>query len=167
MDVTLLAPDSPLPVDRGYAMAMIVNVFKGRREVAVHLFRGAWDPAEEADYPWDALIGPPLEDQPGDAGNVAGSRRVLLESFTDAERRQVAAFLQSTYAGRVLAVHSCPLEFPIPAGLTALSDVPPGKTVGRIDFGRIKACTLPFAVCGLYDLAQHKPLVEAQEDGIG
>lgn len=161
MKVTLLMPDTHLPVERAFSLSMTVRVFKGRRDVDIHLFRASWDPEEEQAHDWDALIGPPLApDAPDDP---AGSRLVLLESFTRQERDSIAAFLAEQYKDRLEAIFSCPLSFPIPAGLVGLSQIRAGKGVGLVDFSRLRNYTLSIPLRGLYDLNQHKPIITVSE----
>ncbi len=161
MDVTLIPPDTELPVERAFSLSMTVRTFKGRRDVEIHLFRHAWDSAEEQAYDWDRLIGPPLS--PDASNDPAGSRLVLLESFTRAERDSIVAFLAKQYSDRLEAIFSRPLTFPIPAGLTGLSQVRAGKNIGLVDFSRIRSYTLPIPLRGLYDLNQHKPIIATAE----
>ncbi|MGE4552667.1 MAG: hypothetical protein AB7D57_06120 [Desulfovibrionaceae bacterium] len=156
MEFLVIDPVAPLPVDRAWTLAMTIMSFKGRRDVQVHLFRPAWDPAEEAALPWDELLGEPMPGAPGDA---ASARRVVLESFTPAERDQVLAFLKTQYATRLSRLESRPLSFPVPVGLPALSDVTEGKNIGLIRFEKIPSCHLTVPLHGLYNLAQHPPLV--------
>lgn len=158
MDIRLQQPDNQLPVDRVHALSMIISAFRGRRDVEVHLFRAGWDNAEAEAYNWASLIGPPLDESAGD--DPMGSRTVLLESFTEAERNKLVDYIRTVYADRVSSVTSCPLSFPIPAGLTPLSAIQAGKGVGIIDFARIPRYNLPIALKGLYDLSRHEPIVQ-------
>lgn len=161
MEFHIIDPTSPLPVNRAWTMSMTILSFKGRRNVQIHLFRPAWDPAEETALPWDQILGDPL---PGAPGNGASSRRVVLESFTQGERDQVLAFLQTQYATRLSHLESRPLPFPVPIGLPALSDVPEGKDIGLIRFEKIPSYRLGIALHGLYNLAQHPPMVLESND---
>ncbi|MFO7597184.1 MAG: hypothetical protein R6W92_12690 [Desulfocurvibacter africanus] len=164
MDVTIIPPDSELPVERAFSLSMTVRTFKGRRDVDIHLFRHTWNPAEEQDYDWDALIGPPIAtDSSVSPAEVAGSRLVLLESFTREERDLIVDFLTRQYQDRLTAILSRPLTFPIPAGLTGLSQVRAGENIGLVDFSRIRSYTLPIPLRGLYDLNQHKPIIATTE----
>lgn len=160
MDLTIIPPEGELPVERAYSLSMTVRTFKGRRDVDIHIFRHDWSPEEEQDYDWDALIGPPLA--PDGSRDPAGSRIVLLESFTREERDSIVDFLVRQYEDRLEAVLSCPLAFPIPAGLTGLSQVKAGENIGLVDFSRIRGYTLPIPIRGLYDLNQHKPMIAAE-----
>lgn len=157
MRVDILAPAQQPPVPRAYVLTMVILSFKGRRDVEVHLFRPAVDPAEAADWPWERLLGDPLE--PG-RDDPAGSRRLLLEAFTADERNAVVDYLKARYGDRVSMITGQALDFPIPLGLRPLSDIPEGKTVGFIRFDQVPNYPLSFPVHGFYDLARHKPLVD-------
>lgn len=159
MDITLIAADRPLPIDRAYAVSMTIKSFKGRRDVEVHLFRSAWDPEEEEAIDWDRLL---AAQGMGDAPEAAGSRRVVLEALTPEERDKVVAYLEEHYANRLSGVFSAPIPFPVPIGLLALSDLTEGKSIGFIHFERIPHFNLGFALRGFYDLSQHPPIVETE-----
>ncbi|MEF2145903.1 MAG: hypothetical protein V3573_10690 [Desulfovibrionaceae bacterium] len=160
MEITVISPDSPPPCARCFALSMTIRSFKGRKDVEVHLFRPAWAPEEETALNWDNLIGPAPEQAPGPAGS---SRRVVLESFTAEERDRILKYLKEQYATRLKALHSQPLEFPVPDGLPPLSDMGEGKSIGLIRFERIPSYSLDMALCGLYDLSQHPPIVDTPE----
>ena len=149
------------PVDRAYVISMVIKSFKGRRDVEAHLFRPEYDPEDLKGYDWVKLIGDPA--QPGADDDPATAQKILLESFSSAERDQVLQFLQDCYADRVSKVSVHTLDFPIPTGLPCLSGIPEGKTIGLIRFEKIPSCALPFKMHGLYDLAQHEPLVQDEE----
>lgn len=157
MDIEIIQPEGSLPIERAFAVSMTIKSFKGRRDVDVHLFRHCWDPEEEPAMDWDALL---AASGMGEAEAASGSRRVVLESFTPDERDQIIAYLKEHYADRLKSVFSAPIPFPVPVGLTALSDIGEGKSIGFIHFERIPHFTLGFAVRGLYDLSQHRPIVE-------
>lgn len=159
MEITLIAPESPLPIDRAYALSMTIKSFKGRRDVEVHLFRSAWDPEEEEAIDWDRLLAAP---NMGEAPEAAGSRRVVLESLMPDERDKVVAYLKEHYANRLTGIFSAPIPFPVPIGLMALSDLSEGKSIGFIHFERIPHFDLGFALRGFYDLSQHPPIVETE-----
>ncbi len=159
MDIEIIKPEGSLPSERAYAVSMTIKSFKGRRDVDVHLFRHAWDPEEEPAMDWDALLG---AQGMGEDEKAAGSRHVVLESFTAEERDQLIAYLKEHYAGKLKSVFSAPIPFPVPIGLTALSSISEGKSVGFIHFERIPHFNLRLAVRGLYDLSQHRPIVETE-----
>ncbi len=164
MDVTIIPPEGVLQEERAFSLSMTVRTFKGRRDVDIHLFRHSWDQAEEQAYDWDTLIGPPLDvDTPVSPVETAGSRLVLLESFTRKERDMIVDFLTQQYQDRLTAIRSRPLTFPIPSGLTGLSQVRAGENIGLVDFSRIHSYTLPIPLRGLYDLNQHKPIIATTE----
>jgi hypothetical protein len=148
---------SQLPIDRAYALSMTIKSFKGRRDVEVHLFRHSWDPEEEEAMDWDRLL---AARNMGEAPEAAGSRRVILESLTAAERNSIVDYLREHYASRLSAIDSGPIPFPVPVGLMALSEIGEGKTIGFIHFERIPHFTLGIPLRGFYDLSQHPPIVE-------
>jgi hypothetical protein len=158
MEINLYEAEGELPTNRAYALSMTIKSFKGRRDVEAHLFRPEWDQAEEASYNWDTLLGPPVDASvPADP---LSSRKVILESFTQAERDQLVLYLSEHYADRLEFIESAPLEFPVPMGLPALSDMAEGKGVGLIRFEKVPHFNLDFPVHALYDLSRHRPLVE-------
>lgn len=159
MEIEIIAPTSPLPIDRAYALSMTIKSFKGRRDVDVHLFRHAWDPEEEEAIDWDKLLAAPGMSE---APEAAGSRRVVLEALTKDERDRVVAYLKEHYANRLSAVISGPIPFPVPVGLMALSDLSEGKSIGFIHFERIPHFNLGVPLRGFYDLSQHPPIVETE-----
>ena len=159
MDIQIIPAGDDLPIDRAIALSMTIKSFKGRRDVDVHLFRHAWDPEEEPAMDWDRLLGAQGMDE---APEAEGSRHVVLESFTAAERDQIIAYLKQHYADKLKSVFSAPIPFPVPVGLTALSSISEGKSVGFIHFERIPHFDLKFTVRGLYDLSQHRPIVETE-----
>lgn len=161
MDLNIITAERPLPVERAYILSMVINSFKGRRDVEVHLFRPDFEESELKNYDWNKLLGDPVH--PELEIDLDKSKRILLESFTLSERDQIVAYLKERYANRVSAINSAPLDLPIPLGLPPLSSIPGGKTIGFIHFEQIPNYTLPFPVHGFYDLAQHKPLVEGEE----
>lgn len=159
MELNILCPDKQLPVTRAYVMTMVIKSFKGRRNVEVHLYRAGWKSEELESYDWDGLLGEPMHtDTPIPHEN---SKKVLLEAFTAEERDQLVGYLQHRYGEKLASISACSLDFPIPKGLAALSDVPEGKSVGRVRLETVPQFTLPFPVHGLYDLSQHEPLMEA------
>jgi len=157
MQIHSVASERPLPADRAYVLTMTIKTFKGRRDVKVHLFRPVTDEAEFAAYPWANLLGDAIE--PGH-DDPEGSKRVLLEAFTRAERDQALDYIQERYAERVSEATSRPMNFPIPKGLVPLSAIPEGKSIGVIRLSDLPNYPLPFPMHGLYDLSQHAPLLD-------
>lgn len=159
MELNIVTPDCQLPVPRAHVLTMTIKSFKGRRNVEVHLYRVGWNPDEPDQHEWEKLLG---EVEHPEAGiDPENSRKVLLEAFTVEERDQLVAYLQQRYGSKLESITSCALNFPIPRGLAALSDVAEGKSVGRIRLETVPHYPLPFAVHGLYDLSQHEPILEA------
>lgn len=159
MQIHSIASEKPLPADRAYVMTMTIKSFKGRKNVKVHLFRPEYDASDFDEYEWDNLLGDSIE--PG-LDETEGSKRVLLEAFTKAERDQVFEYIRKCYQDRVEEADARPMSFPIPKGLTPLSGIPEGKSIGLIRFSKLPNFTLPFPMSGLYDLSQHDPIVEEQ-----
>ncbi|MDD4951228.1 MAG: hypothetical protein PHV85_01635, partial [Desulfovibrionaceae bacterium] len=153
MNMNIVYPGARTPVERAFALSMTIKSFKGRRNVEVHLFRYAWDKAEEGSYPWERIIGAPIE--PGLAADPTSSRRVVMEAFTEQERDQLVEYLKAQYGTRLSAITSLPLDFPVPMGLPALSDMTEGKDIGFVRFEKIPSYKLDFPLRGLYDLSQH------------
>ncbi|MFH1914122.1 MAG: hypothetical protein ABIK45_07600 [Pseudomonadota bacterium] len=154
MDIDIISPQSPPPVAHAHTLSMVVKSFKGRRNVEVHLFRDRWSEADEAALPWSELIDGPVPG-PGEA-----ARRVVMETFTDAERDRIVDYLKAQYSTRLTAIRSTPLGFPVPAGLCGLSEAQPGKSVGFIEFGKIPSYRLDIPLKGLFDLSLHPPIVQ-------
>lgn len=157
MEVHIVPAEGNEPIERIHVVSITIRTFKGRREVEAHLFKNSPDPAEVSDYPWDKLIGAPLDAE--NPGTAEGVKRMVAEAFTPQERDMVVAYLKERYGSRLTSISACPLSLPIPQGVTALSDIPEGKTLGFIHFENVQAYGLPFGVKAFYDLAQHPPLV--------
>jgi len=141
---------------RGHVATICIRAFKGRRDVLVHLFRPEWAAGEGSDYLWPQLV----QDDPaqGQGARRGNSREVVLESFTREELDSVVEYLAGRYADRLTGITANSLEFPLPDGLLPLRSMPEGKDIGRIRFEIVPGYSLPFAVHGLYDLSQHKPM---------
>ncbi len=161
MQIHSISSERPLPADRAFVMTMTIKSFKGRRDVQVHLFRPEYEASEFEAYKWDNLLGDAIE--PGQ-DDPEGSKRVLLEAFTKAERDQILGYIQERYADRVSDVTARPMTFPVPKGLVPLSAIPEGKSVGLVRFSQLPNYTLPFPLSGLYDLSQHEPMVQAEQE---
>lgn len=157
MKIEIIPPASQPPIDRAYVISMVINSFKGRKDVEVHLFRPAQEDPDSTDYDWKTLIDD--HHHPDVPRDEETTRRFILEAFTEEERDTVVEYLKERYKDRVSSITSCTVEFPVPIGLPALSSMPEGKTIGFIRFDRIPNYPLDFPMHGLYDLAQHEPLV--------
>lgn len=157
MEVSIVPAEGNEPIERIHVVSITIRTFKGRRDVEAHLFKTGASIENVADYPWQNLIGPPLD--PENPGSPEGVKRMLAEAFTPDERDRVVEYLRDRYATRLTCISACPLSLPIPQGVRALSDIPEGKTLGFIHFSRVRNYTLPFGIQGFYDLAQHEPLV--------
>ncbi|MGL1862591.1 MAG: hypothetical protein OCC46_08725 [Pseudodesulfovibrio sp.] len=154
MDITIIQSETPPPTQYAHTITMVIKSFKGRRDVDIHLFRGTWDANDEARENWDALIS-----SAKDVDSV-GSQRVIMESFSDEERDNIINYLKEQYSTRLSAIRATPLTFPVPAGLSGLSQLQPDKSVGFIAFDKIPSYSLDIPLMGLYDLSQHPPIVE-------
>ncbi|MEF3698401.1 hypothetical protein [Desulfolutivibrio sp.] len=161
MEIDIVPADNKLPVARAYSLSIVIKSFKGRKDVEVHLFRPTWDAAEEKLYDWNALMGDLLA--PDLEVSLESCRRVVLEAFTEEERDQLVTYLKDRYQDRLAAIRSCSLNFPIPLGLVALSELAEGKDSGFVNFDKVLNFPLPFAVRGFFDLSQHRPLLEGAE----
>ncbi|QLA16288.1 hypothetical protein [Desulfolutivibrio sulfoxidireducens] len=161
MEIDIVPADVKLPIERAFTLSIVIKSFKGRKDVEVHLFRPEWDPAEAQLYDWNALFGDLLV--PDLEVSLESCRRVVLESFTKQERDQLVDYLKERYKDRLAAIRSCCLNFPIPLGLVALSELSEGKDAGFVNFDKVPNYSLPFPVRGFFDLSQHKPLIEGPE----
>lgn len=151
MDITINAPASPPPCERAHSLTMVIRSFKGRRDVAVHLFRARWDQGEETDAAFAGLV---------ESGTGPDSRRIILESFTADERDLIVNYLKEQYSTRLTAIGSNPLSFPVPAGLAGFTEVQPGKDGGFIEFEKIPSYPLRFPLRGYFDLSLHPPIAD-------
>jgi hypothetical protein len=144
------------PVDRGYAVSMVIKQFKGHADVEVHLFRPTWDEEDYGGYPWEELIGGAISDsRPEDPEN---SKSLILETFTAAESQRLMDYLRERYADRLASIQCHVLDFPVPLDLTPLSSIRQTDTVGRLDLDQIPNYSLDFPVKGIYDLSRHDRL---------
>jgi hypothetical protein len=156
MELNIITSQNDSPIKKGYMISLIIKNLKGHKNVEVHLFRPDWDEKEAQSYDWSKLLGDPIDrDAPIDP---ISSRKVLLESFTIEERDILLDYLKKRYVSRLSAINSRPLDFPIPLGLTPLSEIPEDDDIGCIRFEEIPNYTLPFPVHGLYILSQHEPV---------
>ncbi len=161
MEIDIVPAEGSLPVKRAYTLSIVIKSFKGRKDVEVHLFRPEWNPAEAQLYDWNALLGDILV--PDLEVSLESCRRVVLEAFTEEERDQLVDYLKGRYKDRLAAIRSCSLNFPIPLGLVALSELTEGKDTGFVNFDKVPNYPLPFPARGFFDLSQHKPLIEGVE----
>jgi hypothetical protein len=165
MEICIIPPSETPPAERAYTVSMVIRNFKGRKDVEVHLFRPvdqATFEAENDSYPWGVLLDDPLN--PNMEYDPLSARRVIMEAFTEAERDKVVDYLKQRYADKLESINSCVLDFPIPLGLTALSDLSEGKSVGFIHLDRTPNYALGLALRGYFDLSAHRPLIETKEE---
>ena len=142
------------PVDRGYAVSMVIRKFKGHADVEVHLFRPSWDEEDYGRYPWEELIGGAVSEDR--AESPENSKDVILETFTADESQRLIDYLRHRYADRLASIRCTVLDFPVPLDLTPLSRIQVTGTVGRMDLDRIPNYSLDFPVKGIYDLSRHQ-----------
>lgn len=140
------------PVNRGYVVSMIINEFKGYQDVEVHLFKPSWTSQEEKSFDWDNLLGNPIKP---DIADESSSRRVLMETFDSMEKDILIEYIKERYASRVKSLTAGVMQFPIPKGLTPLSDFSESENIGIIRFENIPNYPLEFSVHGIYDLSRH------------
>jgi len=161
MQIDIVPALETLPVDRAWSVSIVIKSFKGRKDVAVHLFRPEWDAMEEDLYDWDHVLGDPIH--PDMDADMASGRKLVLESFTPEERDMIVGYLAKRYAGKLESITACPIDFPVPLGIPALCTFGEGKDAGFVLFDRIPGYPLPFPIRGFFDLSQHAPIVEADQ----
>lgn len=161
MHIDIVPALERLPVDRAWSLTIVIKSFKGRKDVEVHLFRPDWDTLEEEAYDWDGILGDPMH--PDMDADIASGRMLVMESFTPEERDMLVAYFKKHYEGKVSEIRSCPIDFPVPLGIPALCTLTEGKDVGFILFDKIPHYKLPFPTRGFFDLSQHAPIVEAEQ----
>jgi len=154
MDITIIESDTQPLAPFAHSLSMTIRSFKGRRDVEVHLFRSAWDQDQEEALDWTTIINEGTLDD--------SSKSLVMESFTTEERDRIVNYLKEQYSTRLTAIKSTPISFPVPSGLSGLSQITPGKTVGLIEFHKIPSYSLDLPIMGLYDLSQHKPIAEEE-----
>ncbi len=161
MEVNMVSPQEDLPLERAYVVTMVIESFKGRRDVEVHLYRPDWDPQEEQLYDWTRILGTALEHMSQDEER---SKQVIMEAFTPNERDELVNYLKQRYADRLKVINSAPLSFPVPQGLMPLSEMPEGENYGRIALSKVPNYPLSFPVQGFYDLSAHPPILQDEPD---
>ncbi len=161
MEIDIVPAREFLPVDRAWSLSIVIKSFKGRKDVEVHLFRPTWDALEEEAYDWDKIMGDPMH--PDMDCDNASARKLVMESFTPEERDQLVTYLNERYTDKLAAIRSCPIDFPVPQGIAALSDLTEGKDIGFVHFDKIPHYTLSFPVRGFFDLSQHSPMIDVVE----
>ena len=150
-----------LPVDRAWSITITIKSFKGRKDVEVHLFRPEWDSLEEESYDWDTVLGDPMH--PDMDADIGSGRKLVMESFTSEERDMIVSYFQERYEGKLSSISSCPIDFPVPLGIPALCTLPEGKDMGFVLFDKIPNYSLPFSLRGFFDLSQHAPIVDGDQ----
>lgn len=160
MQPVITLPETTPPVDRGYAVSMVIDTFRGYQDVEVHLFRPDWPEGEMEQYDWESLLGNPVKR--GQEVDPLGSRKVLLETFTKKESDELLSYLRQRYESRLSSITVTVLSFPIPLGLVPLSEMEPGQTIGLVELEKIPSYPLAFPVHGLFDLRRHEP--KSQEE---
>lgn len=152
MEVKILEPNLAYGIERIFILNMTLHSFKGRKNLEVHLYRGAWEEQEEQVYPWESLLeSKDLSDS---------SKKIILEAFTRKEIEQIIAYLKERYSSRIQEIIAAPLELPLPPGLVPFSKMPENENFGRIYLDKAPHYPLPFTVRGFYDLSSAKPLID-------
>ncbi len=147
-------PEVFSPAERGYTIKIIIESFRGYKDVEVHLFRPQWNKEEENNYEWNEILGDPIN--PTKPFDPLDSRKVLLETFTFEEKEKILDYLLNRYSEHLKSIKVDVLNFPIPLGLVPLSSIEPRDNIGIIEFEKIPNYTLPFPVHGLYILNKEK-----------
>ena len=158
---SIAAPDNA-PLDRIYIIAATLNAFKGRRHVEVHIFRHGATDEELAALEGKKLVGPPdpaVPPQVLQGATEKAALRCVLEAFTAEESQALVAYLEQRYAEHIEKIMVCPMDLPVPLGVSPLSGIPEGKSTGFIRFDAVPDYPLPFVARGFYDLAVHEPLM--------
>lgn len=152
MQVKILEPNLAYGIERIFILNMSLYSFKGRKNLEVHLYRGAWEGQEKNAYPWESLL---ESKDPLDS-----SKKIILEAFTREEIEQIIAYLKERYSSRIQEIIGAPLELPLPPGLIPFSDMPENENFGRIYLDKAPHYPLSFIVRGFYDLSSAEPLID-------
>lgn len=163
METNIIPADGTEPIARVHVLSITIHTFKGRKNVEAHLFRHTQEASEADTYDWDSLIGAQMD--PEHPGTPEDAKKMLLEAFTQEERDSIIDYLSKRYEGKLSSITACPMELPVALGVTPLSAIPEGKTMGFIRFDDANNYPLPFAFRGFYDLAQHDPIVQKNGEG--
>lgn len=156
MIVNFYEPPTPPKTPRCYVVTVVIKSFHGRKNVEVHLFKPEFDPAERDAIEWDDLIGDPMH--PDVYADPERTKLVVMESFTRPEVERLAAYFKERYDDKMESINASPMQFPVPQGMPPLSAMPEGQNIGFIKFSQVPHYNLPFAVHGMYDLAEHEPI---------
>ncbi len=152
MEINFVTDGERADVPRQYvAVCRMIN-FRGHKNVETHLFRNGWTDEEmEAVANLDVVAGESSlpEEIKANVSRTA-ALECLLETFTRREAERVARYLEERYAGQIARLDICPIEFPLPLGITALGKIPATDTGGFIEFARAKNYPLDFELRGYY-----------------
>ncbi|SHI67623.1 hypothetical protein ACQ0P8_03055 [Halodesulfovibrio aestuarii] len=162
MQKEIVSAPGNTPIDRIYAMTIVIRSFKGRKHVEVHLFRSDIPEEERQDTNLLRCIDTDYEKQklsPDLTGTLEDTKEMILESFTKEERDMIISYLEERYQTRLEGIFAAPLSFPVPQGTMPLASIPEGKSMGFIKFDKVHEYPLPFNFRGFYDLDQHEPNV--------
>ncbi len=158
MEYRIIAASPFTELDRVYLIQATLKSFKGRRDVAVYLFRNDTGEEELNELRGLDLVDKAKDDTPEDASPDAALRSVL-EAFTAEEGNLVLDYLKERYEEQISEVVVSPIEIPVPLGMVPFSAIPEGKTMGFIRFEAVADYNLPFVVRGFYDLDAHESLM--------
>ncbi len=157
MEYRIIAASPLTELDRVYLIQATLKSFKGRRDVAVYLFRTDTSEDELNQLRDLDLVDKAKSDTPEDASPEAALRSVL-EAFTAEEGNIVLEYLKERYEEQISEVVVSPIEIPVPLGMVPFSAIPEGKSMGFIRFDAVADYHLPFVVHGFYDLEEHHTL---------
>lgn len=152
MDINFItsweSPDAP----RQYLGVCALRNFKGHKNVETHLFRGNWTPEEAEEIARLDLISDnsPLPEELRENISREATLECLLETFTRDEAQKIADYLGERYADQIERLDICPIELPLPLGMTALGRLQPTETSGFIEFAKAKNYPLDFELRGYY-----------------
>ena len=152
-----------LPLDRIFIVAATLNTFKGRRHLDVQIFRPGAKDAELEAIKGLGLVAPADPAVPAEVLQGAteeAALRCILESFTHDESQALVKYLEQRYADQIEKITVCPLDLPVPLGVSPLAGLTESKTTGFIRFDAVRDYPLPFPAYGFYDLAAQQPASE-------
>ncbi|MBD5608056.1 MAG: hypothetical protein HDQ93_04305 [Desulfovibrio sp.] len=152
MDINFVSSGENRDAPRQYLAVCSLRNFKGHKKVETHLFRGGWKPEEAKEIARLDLVSEdsPLPEELRDNISREATLECLLETFTIDEAREIADYLRERYADQIERLDICPIELPLPLGMTALGRIQPTETSGFIEFAKAKNYPLAFELRGYY-----------------
>ncbi len=158
MEYRIIAAAPFTELDRVYLIQATLKSFKGRRDVAVYLFRTDTNEEELSQLQGLDLVDTAKADTP-EGATPEDALRSVLEAFTAEEGNEVLDYLKARYEEQISEVVVSPIEIPVPLGMVPFSAIPEGKTMGFIRFDAVADYNLPFVVHGFYDLDAHDSIM--------